>query len=49
MAKPIETTPILEGENAKKFWKEMQENKFDSKKQLELEKSTLIYKFFSKK
>ncbi|MDD3083844.1 MAG: hypothetical protein PHP82_02365 [Candidatus ainarchaeum sp.] len=49
MAKPIEETPVLEGESAKEFWREMHKNKFDSKKQLELDKSKLIYKFFSSK
>jgi hypothetical protein len=49
MAHPIEATPILKGEDAKRFWKEM--NRKKPEKELEANKklmkeSTAIYQHF---
>jgi hypothetical protein len=49
MAKPIEATPVLENKDAKAFWESLENNKFDSKKEKDLEKSKTIYKMFSTK
>lgn len=43
MAKRIEPTPTLEGEDAKAFWKCMEKTKFDPKKEIELARSKAIY------
>jgi len=44
MAKPIEPTPVLEGENAKAFWESLAALKFDERKELQLDKSRAIYR-----
>jgi hypothetical protein len=48
VAKPIEPTPILENKDAKAFWDSFNTLKFDSEKELELEKSKAVYKMFAK-
>ena len=49
MAKPIEETPVLKGQDAQVFWDTFKKTKYSSAKEIELVKSRLIYKFFSKK
>ena len=49
MAKPIEPTPVLVDKDAKSFWESIENQKFDKNKEIELEKSRVIYRVFSKK
>ncbi|HZX19541.1 MAG TPA: hypothetical protein VFF13_00840 [archaeon] len=49
MAKPIEATPVLKGEDARAFWKSIDGLKHDEKKEAVLQKSKAIYRLFSEK
>ena len=49
MAKSIEETPVLKGQDAQAFWDSMKNPKHSPTKEIELEKSRRIYKLFSKK